>query len=135
MRYFAYGANLNQSNFYYRCHDAQFIGPSKLQDYLFFIDSFNVASVKKHQGSIVYGVIWEISKSDEVSLDYYEGVSQGDYTKEIIKIDDIDTLVYISSDKKNGSGKSNYMNDIINNAKTYDFPIEYIRYLEKLSNI
>jgi hypothetical protein len=134
MRYFAYGANLNPSNFWYRCPGAQFIGPTKLQDHSFFIDTFGVASVKKCIGSVVYGVTWEISKSDEESLDNYEGVSQGHYTKEIIKIDDIDTLVYISSDKRTGSGRSSYMRDIIINADTHDFPIEYIRYLEKLFN-
>lgn len=134
MRYFAYGANMNPGTFWYRCPSSQFLGVHEVKGYKFFIDSYGVASIKKDEESSVFGVLWNIDEEGERTLDVFEGVAQGHYTKESIEVDGLNALVYISSDTRKGSGRSSYMKDIIHSAIQHDFPQYYIDYLEDLFN-
>lgn len=74
--YFAYGSNLNLAQMAYRCPTAKVLGASVLKDWrLLFRGAHEsaVATVEPAQGGSVPVLAWEITPSDEASLDRYEG--------------------------------------------------------------
>jgi gamma-glutamylcyclotransferase (GGCT)/AIG2-like uncharacterized protein YtfP len=69
--YFAYGSNLNLSQFQRRCPDARPIARMKLPDYRLVFRG--VADVVPASGRIVQGALYRITKRCEAALDRYEG--------------------------------------------------------------
>lgn len=131
MKYFAYGANLNQKTFKSRCPDASFISTATLSDFEFFITSRGYSSLRENKDSFVQGVIWEITESDESLLDIYEGVDAGYYSKEFFFIEKYGLcLVYVASEETEGSPNEKYLKDIILQSKSYGFDEEYIEILK-----
>ena len=71
MRYLAYGMNTNSSEMAYRCPQARSLGPAVLEDHEF---RFAVhADIVECPGSIVEGVLWEITDECLKALDCLEG--------------------------------------------------------------
>jgi gamma-glutamylcyclotransferase (GGCT)/AIG2-like uncharacterized protein YtfP len=135
MLYFAYGANLNFSNFWERCPNAIYVGIDKLNGYRFFIDNYGVASIQKDPRTFVQGILWEITEKDEIALDKFEGVKDGYYRKEYLMIPSFgEALVYISNTRKTGDPKSSYFQDIIRQAESLEFDEKYLFYLKGLYN-
>ena len=84
--YAAYGSNLNTLQMRYRCPSARVIGTAEIADYrLLFKGSKTGAylTIEKQKGSIVPVGIWEVSESDERSLDRYEGFPNFYYKTEM----------------------------------------------------
>lgn len=77
--YFAYGSNCNLGQMAHRCPDATLVGRVTLQNYRLTFNgrgmmrSSGVASVRRHNGRYVPGLLWEITPECERSLDRYEG--------------------------------------------------------------
>ena len=77
--YFAYGSNCNLGQMAHRCPDATLVGRVTLQNYRLTFNgrgmmrSGGVASVRRHNGRYVPGLLWEITPECERSLDRYEG--------------------------------------------------------------
>ena len=87
--YIAYGSNLNIAQMRMRCPTAQPIAKTSLKDYRLVFQGMLQgahANVIPAPGESVPVVIWEISRADEKSLDRYEGVAGGYYTKEYMTI-------------------------------------------------
>ena len=84
MKYLAYGSNLSIEQMSVRCPDATIIGKGILQDWRLLFRQY--ATIKKCEGYYVPVLVWELSKSDEKSLDRYEGVPLF-YFKENLEID------------------------------------------------
>ena len=73
MLYFAYGSNLHLFQMKKRCKDSVFLKKIKLTDFrLTFRSKYRAADIEPKKNSIVPGVLFEISKSDEKKLDVYE---------------------------------------------------------------
>ena len=73
MLYFAYGSNLNHFQMKRRCKDSFFLKKYELKGYrLNFRSKYRAADIEKKKNSIVPGALFEISKSDEKKLDFYE---------------------------------------------------------------
>ena len=73
MLYFAYGSNLHHFQMKRRCKDSEFLKRINLQDFrLTFRSKYRAADIEYKKNSIVQGVVFEISKSDEKKLDVYE---------------------------------------------------------------
>ena len=73
MLYFAYGSNLNLFQMKRRCKDSVFLKKYELKGYrLNFRSKYRAADIEKSKNSLVPGVLFEISKSDEKKLDVYE---------------------------------------------------------------
>ena len=73
MLYFAYGSNLNHFQMKRRCKDSIFIKKINLRDFkLTFRSKYRAADIEPKKNSIVPGGLFEISKSDEKKLDFYE---------------------------------------------------------------
>lgn len=75
--YVAYGSNLNKQQMSIRCPDATVVGTGMIRNYeLVFRGSHRngaVATIEPKEGSTVPVAVWNISRYDEVGLDYYEG--------------------------------------------------------------
>ena len=78
-KYFAYGSNLDLLQMKRRCPLSKLISKGKLPDYRLTFNRYaegwggGVADVIQHADSEVWGLIFEISDSDLVRLDNYEG--------------------------------------------------------------
>lgn len=102
--YAAYGSNLNIDQMKRRCPDSFVVGSGMIEGYELEFRFF--ANIIKSQGHQVPVVIWSISERDERALDHYEGVANGLYYKEALKVrldgvdengqvSEIDAMVYI----------------------------------------
>lgn len=84
--YIAYGSNLNVKQMKMRCPGATILGTAKLKDYELLFKGSKTGSyltIEKKEGSTVPVVIWEVTESDEKSLDRYEGYPIFYYKKEM----------------------------------------------------
>ena len=82
MKYIAYGSNMVQEQMAFRCPDAKLIGMGYIEGAQL---EFYLHATVEHTGkkrNRVPVAVWEISRSDEISLDRYEGVAGGYYIKE-----------------------------------------------------
>ena len=73
MLYFAYGSNLHHFQMKRRCKDSFFLKKINLKDFkLTFRSKYRAADIEPKKNSLVPGGLFEISKSDEKKLDFYE---------------------------------------------------------------
>ena len=69
-----------------RCPESKFIGLGILRGWKWFINNRGYANVVRSPEDLVYGLVYEISPSDEASLDRSEGVPWA-YIKETMEIE------------------------------------------------
>ena len=123
MFYFAYGSNLNQTQMTKRCPGSRPLYFAELEDMKFVINARGVATVVPEKGGNVKGIIWEISKSNEIALDLYEGVSQNLYKKEVMSCVSngraVDALVYVANEQKLGAPRANYLETILDGIEEF----------------
>lgn len=84
--YLAYGSNLNVWQMRRRCPTARIYGISVIKDYeLLYKGSKTGAylTIEPKPGSIVPVAVWEVTASDELALDRYEGFPTFYYKKDI----------------------------------------------------
>ena len=73
MLYFAYGSNLHHFQMKRRCKDSFFLKKINLKDFrLTFRSKYRAADIEDKKNSLVPGGLFQISKSDEKKLDFYE---------------------------------------------------------------
>ena len=73
MLYFAYGSNLNHFQMKRRCKDSIFLKKINLKNFnLTFRSNYKAADIEPKKNSNVPGALFEISKTDEKKLDFYE---------------------------------------------------------------
>lgn len=142
--YIAYGSNLNQEQMAYRCPDAAPVAITELEGYRLAFTGRTVgahATILPDEGYKVPVVIWEISKRDEMTLDIYEGVKGGYYTKEYMTVDigdgEEDALVYIMRPQPDGLPTDSYLRTIAEGYRDFDLDIiplnEAAKYAERKS--
>ena len=69
-----------------RCPESKFVGLGILRGWKWFINNRRYANIVQSPEDLVYGLVFEISPSDEASLDRSEGVPWA-YTKESMGIE------------------------------------------------
>ncbi|EAU88663.2 hypothetical protein CC1G_01036 [Coprinopsis cinerea okayama7 len=72
--YFAYGSNLWLDQMRRRCPDSVLRGVGILRDWKWIITDRGYANIVPSPGDLVYGLVFDLSKSDEDTLDVYENV-------------------------------------------------------------
>ena len=73
MLYFAYGSNLNHFQMKRRCKDSIFLKKINLSNFkLTFRSKYRAADIEPKKNLSVPGALFEISKTDEKKLDFYE---------------------------------------------------------------
>ena len=152
MLYFAYGSNLDWAQMKQRCPLAKFVCRAKLPAHrlAFTVKSVSrdcgVADVLPDQAKDVWGVVYELPDNELKNLDTREGYrpgkpyEQNQYTRE-------DQYVWPDGDAKRpflvalylGHSQfdpplpsDDYKNLIVNGAKHWSPPAEYIRQLESI---
>lgn len=131
--YIAYGSNLNVGQMKWRCPGARPVAKSWLHDYrlVFQGRSFGAhANVIPEAGQDVPVVVWEIDRYDEMSLDRYEGVKGGYYTKETMEVE-VDgkmrkALIYIMTPNPYGIPDDHYLGTIARGYKDFNLDIRIL---------
>jgi gamma-glutamylcyclotransferase len=134
--HFAYGSNLWRKQMKDRCPNHRVIGNGVLEGYRWIISSRGYANIVKSSTDEVRGVIYELSESDELSLDCYEGVQSGAYLKEMMTVEfegeRRKCLVYIDPVEEEGKPKQEYIEKINKGISDSELPQKYInRYIRK----
>lgn len=140
MNYFAYGSNMDVQQMAVRCPDAVVVGTACLPGHRFLINTHGVATVVPSQGEAVHGVLWEISKADEASLDHYEGVGTGFYRKVITRVlfdggNAADALIYVARDEKPGRARLGYLERVVAAAEQHRLTQDHINALRSMSEL
>lgn len=84
--YLAYGSNLNVPQMRKRCPNATILGTAMLENWeLLYRGSMtgSYLTLQWKEGGRVPVAVWEVSKSDEVQLDKYEGFPRFYYKKDL----------------------------------------------------
>ena len=140
--YFAYGSNMDPLQMEQRCPGAVVIGPARLDDHrlTFVWDSpgwgGGVATVDVAPGDHVWGVLWDLTDEHVKTLDRYEGVAVGAYTREHTEVECSGNrekaMVYLATDNKYKAPSARYMTALIRGAKAFAIPDDYIERLRAL---
>lgn len=134
--YFAYGVNMSPEAMAGRCAGAKYVGVAKLMRHRFVITPEGWGSVERDMSRLVYGVLWDVSFGHVRTLDVFEEIGRGLYTKAtqpVLKLQGggARALIYFGHGAQ-GRACAGYMEDVIASARHYQFPDSYIRELENL---
>ncbi|MDI6764062.1 MAG: gamma-glutamylcyclotransferase [Thermodesulfobacteriota bacterium] len=134
--YFAYGSNLWLQQMRERCPNHKIVGNGILKGYRWIISKRGYANIVKSSQDEVQGIVYEISDSDESTLDIKEGVQNGAYRKETITVEvdgqSLKCLVYVDPVEHEGEPKQEYIDRINKGILDSKLSSEYInRYIRK----
>ena len=152
MLYFAYGSNLDWQQMQNRCPSAEFICRAVIPDYRLAFTrrsskrNCGVADVIPYEGSMVWGVVYQISETDVGALDGSEGFKpdrercMNAYVREEFRAftegDTSNPLlvsVYIANKQDDPPLPNNeYKELIVQGARYWHLPEEYIEELEHI---
>lgn len=135
--YFAYGSNMSRAGMKARCPGARAIGTGVLRSFRFIIMTNGYASVMRATDAIVHGVVWRITPRDLAALNAYENLDSGLYRRAMLPVataaGTVSALVYLGCEEKEGRPRPGYMSLVIEAAREWQFPAEYIANLERCS--
>ena len=153
MIYFAYGSNLDFAQMRNRCPSAQFVATARLPDYCLAFTresrrrGCGVADVLPAQGQSVWGVVYNIAETEIGLLDQDEGYRPGrpaennSYVREqrhVLRDGDAEqplvASIYIANPQPNPPLPNNdYKRQIVNGARFWHLPSEYVARLEQIA--
>lgn len=130
MIYLAYGSNMHHGQLKERCPYSKIITKYLLEDFKLEFNKY--LNIMPSKGSVVPTLIIELSESDEASLDLYEGVHKGLYTKEYLDLEingeKTKVLYYKMTDKYRGGEQptDTYYQTVYEAYKQNDFDLSYL---------
>lgn len=131
--YFAYGANLDVTAMAGRCPQARPVGLARLMNFRFLIMRDGVASVQREEGAVVHGLLWSLELSDVASLDIFEDVAAGLYTKRIQPVlkpvGSAQAFLYVGHTTETGPPLPGYLETVVGAAAAIGLPAAYCRSL------
>jgi phage replication-related protein YjqB (UPF0714/DUF867 family) len=132
--YFAYGSNLCVRQMALRCPDAINPRPATLADHDWLINERGVATVQPFDGSLVHGVIWQLSDHDLATLDSAEGVPVR-YRRDRLTVHTDEgpgeAWVYIDHRVDPGPPRPGYLERIIDGATHHGLPQRWVDFLQR----
>ncbi|MDZ4269661.1 MAG: poly-gamma-glutamate hydrolase family protein [Mycobacterium sp.] len=132
--YFAYGSNLCVRQMAQRCPDATDPRRATLADHDWLINERGVATVEPFTGSVVHGVVWQLSDRDLATLDSAEGVPVR-YRRDrlTVRTDEgpAPAWVYIDHRAEPGPPRPGYLERILDGARHHGLPHRWIEFLER----
>lgn len=133
--YFAYGSNMDRGHMKKMCPQSEPMGVAEIDHHMFFISHGGYGSIGRKRLAVVKGVLWKISSKDRVALDAYEAVGDGLYQPATmaVKFEDklMKALVYVANDPRAGRCTPKYRDMVVNAAKSWNLPDEYVAGLQK----
>ena len=137
--YIAYGSNLNIPQMRMRCPRARIIGTSVIEDYRLLFKGSKTGSyltIEPKAGAEVPVAVWEVTESDERSLDRYEGYPNFYYKTEMIldikgirtsKVRRRDAFVYIMHEERElGIPRGFYVKTCLEGYQSFGFDEKYL---------
>ena len=132
--YIAYGSNLHTGQMAHRCTGATIVGTSVLHDWRLMFKgskSGNYATIEPCIGESVPVLIWELTPSDERSLDRYEGFPVF-YFKQNIPVtvngQEIEAMAYLMRlDAKVGYPSQYYINTLEKGYTDFGFDLSILK--------
>ncbi|MFZ4531836.1 MAG: gamma-glutamylcyclotransferase family protein [Alsobacter sp.] len=128
--YFAYGSNMDRAAMAVRCPQAKPLGLARLPRHRFLITSDGYASVVRDPRRTVHGVLWDLALSDMPSLDRYESLHTGLYTKisqpVVTPGGARRALVYVGRSARKGTPKPGYLEGVLAAARDWGLPVDYV---------
>jgi hypothetical protein len=135
--HFAYGSNMSRLMMRSHAPHARPLGVATLQGFRFLIMTDGYASVERAIPETVYGVLWRITPRDRVTLDTWENIEAGLYRAEMLPVryggKQVPALIYLGRTDRPGRPKPGYMKAVIEAARDWELPPDYIRSLEAWS--
>ncbi|MGO9379973.1 MAG: DNA methyltransferase [Dissulfurispiraceae bacterium] len=129
--YFAYGSNLWLEQMKERCPNHRLIGDGVLRGYRWIISKRGYANIVKSAPDEVHGIVYEIKKSDEDTLDVKEGVNKGSYRKETLSVEvggkNQSCLVYVDLVMQEGSPQKEYIERMNRGIRDAKLSPEYVK--------
>ncbi len=142
MYYFAYGSNMNWEQMQRRCPSSQFFGLARLPNYCFAIARHSrlrkcgTANIFPQQGSEVWGIVYDVSVSDLITLDSFED----GYRRENLLVfrsgdgqHPLEVLIYIAEKEDNPPlPYAEYKRLVVEGARHWNVPDSYRLMLEQI---
>ncbi len=134
--YFGYGSNMWDEQMQRRCPQSKKIGVARLRGYRWIISARGYANIVESRQDEVEGMLFELTSTDEASLDTYEGVASGSYRKIDLPVEHegrtLDTLVYLAPVTAEGTPKREYIQRINSGLADANLSDAYVsRYVRK----
>jgi cation transport regulator ChaC len=134
MIHFAYGSNMSRKLMQRHAPLARPLGVARLAGHRFVITVDGYASVAPASGETVYGVAWQLTARDRVTLDAWENVAAGLYTGAVLPVQmegrRVPALVYVGRRAAEGRAKPGYMELVIAAAREWQMPDRHMAVLK-----
>lgn len=128
--YFAYGSNMLAEQMQDRCPGSTPRGLAHLDDHAFLINERGVATVVPDHGSVVRGVLWDVSEAHISALDGFEGLAIGNYTREVLPViearDQTAASIYVACHDTPSTPREGYLERVIAGAELLGISPSYI---------
>lgn len=143
MLYFAYGSNMHPDQMRKRCPGCSFFAAARLRDHRLVFsrpwaawDGGGVADIQPAPGSIVEGVIWEITETHRDALDKYEEYPTA-YTRKDVVIETfggerLTAFAYCAMPVGTYRPGRGYLQSLIDGARAHGLSPGYIAALETI---
>ncbi len=140
MLYFAYGSNMHPDQMRKRCPGCSFVAAARLPDHRLVFsrpwgawDGAGVADIQASPGSVVEGVVWEISEPHRDALDDYEEFPTA-YTRKDIIVETFEgktmtPFAYFAKPLGSYRPGRRYLQSLIEGARAHGLSPEYIAFL------
>ena len=137
--YFAYGSNMDQNQMLERCPDAVLVGSAILAEHRLAFTIFSpkrncgCADIVPSVGSVVYGLLYDLTDADREALDGFEG-HPVHYQRITVRVNietrEADAYSYEVVNKKSNTRPSiHYLGLLQSAAARFNFPKEYQKFL------
>jgi gamma-glutamylcyclotransferase (GGCT)/AIG2-like uncharacterized protein YtfP len=144
MFYFAYGSNMHPGQMAKRCPGCAFVATARLKDHRLTFSRFwsawgggGVADIQPAPGSVVEGVVWEITEAHRQTLDEYEdyptSYTRKDVVVEIAEGGTLTAFAYLAKPTGAYRPSRRYLDEIIEGAKVQKLSPEYVAFLESFA--
>lgn len=129
--YFAYGANLDETEMTRRCPGARSAGVARLPGWRFLTNRRGYGTIVPAPGGVVYGLLWRVKTTDVAALDDYEGLPEGLYHRAPIEVFGLAGLIcpawaYFAEDSQLGPPQPGYLKQVSAAAERLGLPAEYV---------
>jgi hypothetical protein len=136
--YFAYGSNMSRALMRRLCPTAKEVGTAVLEGHRFVITADGFASIERHMGVVVHGVLWQLTPRDFAALNIYESVGTGLYHRRRFPVcygrRQCNAFVYVARPRGPGKPRPGYLELVIAAARDWNLPQPYVSELARWSS-
>jgi gamma-glutamylcyclotransferase (GGCT)/AIG2-like uncharacterized protein YtfP len=135
--YFAYGSNMSRALMRRLCPTAKEVGTAVLEGHRFVITADGFASIERHMGGVVHGVLWRLTPRDFAALNIYESVGTGLYHCRRVPVRhrrrQCNAFVYVARPRRPGRPRPGYLELVMAAARDWNLPQPYVGELARWS--